>query len=413
MKLLHLTNHYPPQDIGSYERQCRLVVGELQRRRHQCHVLTSDLQLRSVPDRDANVFRRLRLARAGRPEGRRFFPLLRRERHNHRVLRQHLAEFSPDALVVWGMTGLSASLLAAARDWHVPVVFAVLDHWLSESDSADCWTAWWHGALSPEQDLLRRVLRGLAVEARLRRAYPAVRPEQLNFDHAFFCSRAVKDIALNHGVPVERADIVPLCVALREIPQKQRHGEHLRRLLYVARLEERKDPLTAIRAIHELRQQGHVRFTLDLYGHGDARFEEQLHATIRNYQLGGAVSIKHAGDEQLDALYPLYDLLVFTSKYPEPFPLVALKAMAARIPVVSTLSGGCADLIRDGENALAFRAGDHIDLARQIWRVAEDPELAARLTTNAHRDVRERHSVECVTTRIEALIAAAVGQASS
>jgi glycogen(starch) synthase len=413
VKLLHLTNHYPPQDVGSYERQCKLVVGELLRRGHRCRVLTSDHKVRPLPDRDPTVARELRLVRPGRPEARRFFPLLRREQHNHRVLRRHLAEFAPDALVVWGMTGLSASLLAAARAWHIPVVYAVLDHWLSDPENVDSWATWWHGALSPEQDLLRRALRGLAFEPRLCRSYPVIRPAQLSFDHAFFCSRALKEIALNHGVPVDRADVVPLCVALREIPQKQRHDDHLRRLLYVARLDERKDPLTAIRAIHELRQQGHVRFNLDLYGQGDARFEGQLHATIRSFQLGGAVSIKHVADDQLDALYPLYDLLVFTSKYPEPFPLVALKAMAARVPVVSTLSGGCADLIRDGENALAFRAGDHIDLARQIWKVAEDPALAARLTDTAHRDVREHYSVEGVTTRIETLIAAACGQASS
>ena len=53
---------------------------------------------------------------------------------------------------------------------------------------------------------------------------------------------------------------------------ERRTGDRFTRLLYVGRLAEDKDPLTAIRAMKLLPE----RFTLSIYGRGDANYVERL-----------------------------------------------------------------------------------------------------------------------------------------
>ena len=41
MRILFISNHYPPCDSGGWEQNCQEMVERLQARGHSCHVLTS------------------------------------------------------------------------------------------------------------------------------------------------------------------------------------------------------------------------------------------------------------------------------------------------------------------------------------------------------------------------------------
>ncbi len=162
--------------------------------------------------------------------------------------------------------------------------------------------------------------------------------------------------------------------------------------------------MTAIQAIQELRHNGTMQYSLDLFGRGDVAFESRLHDYVRNAQLGGAVTIRHANTEELASLFPTYDLFLHTARYPEPFPLVLLRAMAARTPVVTTLEGGAADIVRDGENATVFRTGNPADCAAKLLEVVADREGIERRTALAYREVLDDYSALVVAGRIERLL---------
>jgi len=53
--------------------------------------------------------------------------------------------------------------------------------------------------------------------------------------------------------------------------------------------------------------------------------------------------------------------------------------MARGRPAVATGRGGSGEYLRDGENCLLFDAGSPGALAEAVTRLAEDPELRARL----------------------------------
>jgi glycosyltransferase involved in cell wall biosynthesis len=109
------------------------------------------------------------------------------------------------------------------------------------------------------------------------------------------------------------------------------------------------------------------------------------------YDLGGQdPRINFAGpfpNEQMAAELGKIDVLVVPSTWYENTPLVIYSAFAAGIPVVASNLGGIAEVIRHGENGLLFELGDPEDLARQLKRLSEEPDLLVKLGENAG-DVR-------------------------
>ena len=145
MKILVLSNLYPPHNVGGYEVRCQQVVHQLRQFGHEVRVLTSNHQVAGVETPpEPEVSRRLRIhGFFGHP----WLPihkLYALEKHNHAVLREELETFKPEVVHVWNMGGLSKSLLLRLEAGAVPVVYDVSDHWIARSLRADVWLAWWN-----------------------------------------------------------------------------------------------------------------------------------------------------------------------------------------------------------------------------------------------------------------------------
>jgi glycosyltransferase involved in cell wall biosynthesis len=73
------------------------------------------------------------------------------------------------------------------------------------------------------------------------------------------------------------------------------------------------------------------------------------------------------------------DVLVHASTQPEPFGRVIAEGMACGRAVICSSSGGAAELIEEGKDALAHPPGDDAALAERILQLVRDPELRSRL----------------------------------
>ena len=73
------------------------------------------------------------------------------------------------------------------------------------------------------------------------------------------------------------------------------------------------------------------------------------------------------------------DLLIVPSNWYEVGPLTIMEAFAVGTPVIAAALGNMADLVHDGVDGLHFRPDDAADLARQLRRIRDDPELLPRL----------------------------------
>src|SRR5206468_10396909 len=102
----------------------------------------------------------------------------------------------------------------------------------------------------------------------------------------------------------------------------------------------------------------------------------------------------------LPGIYRKHDALLHTVEWSEPYSLTPLEAMACGLPVISTALGGARDLLRHGENALVYTAGDETDLAIRMQELMK-PELRCRLAETAQQEVLSQHNESTVMDRIE------------
>lgn len=401
MKILVVSNLYPPHAIGGYEERCRFITEGLRARGHEIRVLTSHHGLPGPAVDDAGVQRLLRIhGFFGHPWlGLRALYVL--ERHNHAVLRAQVADFQPDIVHVWNLGGLSKTLILTLRDLGRPTVYDVSDHWIARSLRADVWLRWWNGLThSAAATAASTVLRALGARRWLAGRAPFATWAEIAFPRIYFCSDRLKQITREAGWPVAHGAVIHCGVDTAAFAQRPA-SDRCTRLLYVGRLHEDKDPLTAIQALGRLAAAGHADFTLDVYGRGEPDYVARLKATVAELGLGDRVQFKSTDAAGMRRVYADYDALLFTSAWEEPFALTPLEAMAARLPVLSTLLGGSAELVRDGENALQFAARDPADLARAIERLAADPALRRSLIATAAREVVERYDLAVIVSQIE------------
>ena len=402
MRILTLSNLYPPHYVGGYELQCQTIVEALRRRGHQVDVLTSDhaLDTQSKPLQESGVARALRIHGMFGHPWLGILQLRALEQHNNQALRSALEKTKPDLVYVWNCSGLSKSMLFTLQKTGLPTVFALCDHWIARSEKADVWLHWWN---DPKPGLAHRLLRSIWTLSGQRRRCDRTAPTRpvhdLQFRRIHFCSRALRDFTAAAGFEVTHGAIIRCSVNTQLFKGTPRPpSQPLQRLLYVGRLTEDKGVMTALRAFALLRDK--FAGSLSIYGRGDADYEARLKsfAEEQNLPVTFAGASKPA---QMPVIYASHDALLFTSEWMEPFAIVPLEAMASGVPVIATTTGGSAELFRSGENSLTYSAGQPEDLARRILELEANPALRAQIAATGQREVGERVSEPVIVNQVE------------
>lgn len=142
-----------------------------------------------------------------------------------------------------------------------------------------------------------------------------------------------------------------------------------------------------------------------LFGHDD--YLAELRATVDGAGLRDRVHF--AGHvEDVSSFINAMDICVQCSLRPEPLGQNVLQYLAHGKAVIVANQGGPVEWVVDGANGLHFRQGDSMDLASQLRRLIDDPELRKRLAADAllTRSVPADHDViDMISTAFRATIA--------
>jgi len=402
MRILVLSNLYPPHYIGGYELRCRDVTEALRERGHEVRVLTSNHKVSTKITEEAPAYQADRTLRLhgffGHPWlGIRSLQGL--ERHNNRELLKAIREFKPDLVHVWNMGGISKSLVLTLQRTDIPTVYDVSDHWIARSLKGDVWLDWWNRS---QHSLPARAQRSLwHLDGRRRQWHweaPTNPLRHIDFQRVYFCSSRLRDITVGAGYDVAHGAVIHCPVNTDHFHGPARDADvPVKKLLYVGRLAEDKGVFTALEAMRAVKT--HFCGTLSIYGSGDPEYVANLRAYVSEHDL--PVSFRHATPANMPQVYRDHDALLFTSEWEEPFALTPLEAMASGLPVIGTTTGGSAELLRHDENALTYTAGDANDLAGQIRRLALSPALASRLAAAGQVEVSTRFPLPVIVDQVE------------
>ncbi len=205
------------------------------------------------------------------------------------------------------------------------------------------------------------------------------------------CSTYMRDqVQQIFELPPQKLDVVPNGVALRMgDPPPVWPGARAKEpvVLFAGRLEYEKGVQTLIEAAPRI-VDAHpgARFVVA----GDGTFGDRLRGLAVESGHGGRFEFHGFADGEVMAeLYRQASVIVAPSIY-EPFGIVALEAMAARVPVIVGDTGGLRELVRHGDNGLRVTPEDAGDLANSVVRVLADDELRSRLVAGGARTTAGR-----------------------
>jgi len=183
-------------------------------------------------------------------------------------------------------------------------------------------------------------------------------------------------------LPLQKMDVVPNGAALRM-------GDHSVApqedpiVLFAGRLEYEKGVQTLIAAAPRIvAAHPGARFVIA----GEGTYGGQLRDLASQSPLADRFEFLGFMDESdMPELYRQASVVVAPSIY-EPFGIVALEAMAAKVPVIVGDTGGLRELVEHGENGLCVRPEDSDHLADLVNDVLADPGLAERLVAGGARE---------------------------
>ena len=171
-------------------------------------------------------------------------------------------------------------------------------------------------------------------------------------------------------------------------------------LLYFGRLEYEKGVHDLIAALPRIRR-GHPGTTLTIAGEGTQ--QDWLTEVARKNKVLKAVRFAgHTNHAELLDLLHRADVAVLPSHY-EPFGIVALEAIAAGAPLVTTNVGGLGEAVIDGQTGLSCPPRDVAALATAVRAALDDPVAAQRRATAAGERLTidfEWHTVAAKTAQV-------------
>ncbi len=407
MRILFVSNYFPPEARGGYELWCQETALRLARSRHSVAVLTSrsSRTVFEAQNGAVEVFRKLRLQVTGDLKSTllRFALRARLERENLVAVEETLSTFKPDVALAWGLWNVPRSV-PHELERRLPgrMAYYLSDYWPALPP------AFVQQLNAPARRPLLQFpkrLAALPVNTWMNRAGSA----PLRFEHPICVTSAVRRSLVEAGIPIDHAQIVYGGTDLdefgsRSIPRRP-DGRPLQ-AVFLGRLTSDKGVHTAIEAMAHLLRDAPETAELDIYGQGDAEYEAMLRSLIRRHALEQHVRLRGSVSRRdLPAVLSRYEILIFPSEWEEPFGRVITEAMAAGLCVVGTCTGGAAEILVGEENGLTFPVGDARALSTQLHRLAGNDTLRRRLAEAGRRQVRERFSLDRMVGEIESFLA--------
>ena len=388
MKILLVTNLYPPQELGGYGRCMSDYCWGLQQRGHHVTVLCHDapyLGPSSHGPSGERVERALQL-KGSFEHGIQMLQdpgaCQRVDDWNRRCIAQLIQTAQWDGLLIGNLDLLGPELLIQLLNEGIPTIHHV--GFVSPPFPADALPQAPNYCVAGASRTVQQSLSAAGFSAQPENVvYPGARDDLLGQQ---FTGRALPEPLGGKAHNWRRlgAPDQPLKVCFAGLLMASK-GAH-----------------TLVEALIQLKHQGlTVHATLSGAAF-QAGYQDQLKGMLE--QAGLTSEVTFTGNltrPQLARMFVLHHIGVFPSIYPEAFGITGAEIQASGLALVSSGVGGAAELIEEGVTGLQFEPGNGCDLAAKLLHLAQHPGLLVRIAANGQRRVRDRFSVVSSCTKLE------------
>lgn len=348
LKILIVTNLYPPQAIGGYERAIADYARLLESRGHTVLVVTSNAEeyttnyVNNKPE--PLIHRCLYLCGEWTNNGPQFLSgeeVTARNVLNHQILVEHLHTFQPDVCLAGNIDFLEIEILEPILADGIPVAHYVMNE-----------NPGYASQLAPKTDLYQYIT----------------------------CSDWVRDNLNQKGYPVKTAQTIYPGAAVEEFYQAELPVRDRLRIAYASLVMPYKGAGVLIEAL-SLLHAANIEFSATIAG-GTLKpeFVQALQEFVESE--GMQDKVKFAGvlsRQELKELYLTHNVLVFPSCFPEPFGISQIEAMAAGLTLVTSATGGSREIVKHGEDGLIFESENALDLADVLSSLPINPDEWERI----------------------------------
>lgn len=411
MKILIVSNLYPPHYVGGYELRCSQVAEYLHGAGHDVRVLTSSARLPGESNASSNpivannsairVHRWLRYYTWDHETSGRFYNLAmgKEQLVQARRFSKLLDEFQPDIVNWWNLEGLTKAILPIPLTRGIPDVHWIEDMWnireygrQGENEHLS-WFNFWRGDWGPQfsRPFLRRTL-ALWERAVQREGIPT--RHFLNQPrHVCFVSEFMRFEHLTAGLVFPSSEVIYGGISPGRFYMQRAAADFQSgtlRFLYAGYVEPNRGLHTIIEALGLLSQNIRERIELSVANSGLERPEPYVEDIKRRIErLGLTKAVKFLGKiphEEMPLVYQGHDVLVFASTRKEGLPMTMLEAMCAGCAVITTGSGGAIE-IADIASLPIFPKDHPVALSRLMARLVRDRELVFQTAMRGQQEV--------------------------
>ncbi|RMR60440.1 Glycosyl transferase, group 1 protein [Pseudomonas syringae pv. actinidiae] len=139
--------------------------------------------------------------------------------------------------------------------------------------------------------------------------------------------------------------------------------------------------------------------TLQIAGRGQAADEKHFRA------MATSPDISFVGVQRPEDFYRQIDVAIVPSLWNEPFGMVAVEACAHALPVIASRMGGLTEIIQEPLNGLLCNPDDPDSLGLAMLKLHQQPELLARLGSQARNSVASLMNLDLMLDQYESIFA--------
>lgn len=371
MKILVLSNYYPPHYIGGYELACSDTVQFLENAGHEVYVLTGNYKEESSSFE--KVYRKLKYIDYKKPS---YFDKHVVEEFNYETTQDVIKKVNPDLVYIWSLRLTSLSPIWAVEKQKIKKIFEIGDFWMK-------------GFLS--KSFMSKLKRGA------KQLLPGFKAVDIKIDPIISVSKwMIPEMKESYG----SENIFQIPNGTKITKEKSLKSKELMRYMFCGRLDYTKGLDLALKALSNLRDRRVFDFEFHIYGDGDTQYIEKCKKMVEVLCLTNHV-IFHGKTDNLEEAYKKNHVLLMPTRMREPFGLVLIEAMNYGVVCIAPDDFGPAEIIDDSKNGLLFTPSCIDDLTFKILLLHNSWDLLEKYRTNAYEKVKNKFDINIVKKQVE------------